>query len=145
MGLKEIERWINILMIKDMGESKPEELVNISLIRTKFAESVAMQGKFKNMRHEAALMGLFSTLDAVLDTSMEEALKDIAIPDSIKDALIYGKGVLSNIYELVIAYEKGIWEKVISFSEKINVSANVLFEEYLSAIKWAKEALQIMA
>lgn len=145
MGLNEIERWINILMIRDMSESKPEELVNVSLIRTKFAEAIAMQGGLKNMKYEASMMGLFSTLDAVLDTTMEKALEDISIPNSIKDALIYGKGILNDVYELIIAYEKGIWEKVISVSEKMNMSANILFEEYINSIKWAKKALEIMA
>ena len=145
MGLKEIERWIHILMIRDIGESKPEELVRVSLVRTKFAEAIALYGKFKNMKYEASMMGLFSVLDAVLDTTMEEALEGIAIPESIKNALIYGKGALNDVYKLIIAYERGNWEEVITFSEKVDINVDVLFEEYLNSVKWAKGTLKILA
>ncbi len=33
-----------------MRKSKPEELIKISLIRTKFAEAIALHSKFKSKR-----------------------------------------------------------------------------------------------
>ncbi|MFW5649315.1 MAG: EAL and HDOD domain-containing protein [Candidatus Alkaliphilus sp. MAG34] len=144
MGLWAIERWINILMIRDMGGTKPEELIRISLIRTKFAEAIAVYSKFKNLRHEASMMGLFSVLDAVLDMTMKEALEGITIPESIKDVLIYKEGALGDIHKLIVAYERGNWTKVINLSEKINISADALSREYLNSIKWAKGALGIL-
>lgn len=142
MGMKEIERWISILMLQDLGQSKPTELMKISLIRTKFAESIAMYARLNDKRHEAALMGLFSTLDAMLDQTMEDALKDMALPSSITEALIYQRGVLYPIYELFIAYEKGDWSKSLKISNSINMAANIIYEEYLAAIKWANEVFK---
>lgn len=42
MGMREIERWINILMLQDLGQSKPNELIKMSLIRSRFAETIAI-------------------------------------------------------------------------------------------------------
>lgn len=84
-------------------------------------------------------MGLFSTLDAMLDQTMENALKDIAISKSIIEALVYHKGVLYPIYELLIAYERGNWTKAIEILNKINMDVNILYEEYLAAIEWANK------
>lgn len=142
MGLKEFERWINVLMLQDLGKSKPEELIKISLIRTKFAESMAILGGLTSMKHEAAMMGLFSILDAMLDQMMSEALKDIALPNSISEALVEKKGVLHPIYELLIAYEKGDWTEANNICKKINIDGNILYEEYLMAIKWANNMFE---
>ena len=139
MGMREIERWINILMLQDLGQSKPNELIKMSLIRSRFAETIAIGIGLSDVRHEAALMGLFSTLDAMLDQTMENALKDMAISKSIIEALVYHKGVLYPIYELLIAYERGNWTKAIEILNKINMDVNILYEEYLAAIEWANK------
>lgn len=98
MGLKEIERWISILMIQDLGENKPKELITLSLVRTKFSEAIALHCRLKKIKHEASMMGLFSTLDAILDQNMADALSDISLPNSIKDTLIKHEGVLMPIW-----------------------------------------------
>ena len=144
MGLREIERWINILMLQELGGSKPKELLIISLIRTKFAEGIAMHGKLKNVKFEASIMGLFSTLDALLDQSMEDALKDISLPNSITDALISHKGVLFPVYQLFLAYERGQWDQAIQIASSMGIEEVSLINEYLLAIQWAKDIAQVL-
>lgn len=144
MGLKEIERWISILMIQDLGMGKPKELMTVSLIRAKFAEEIARHTSMKNVKHEAAMMGLFSTLDAMLDEPMEEALKDISIPLSIKEALIYEKGILQPISELMDAYERGDWQKADDMCMTIQLNAEILLNDYVESVKWAGEVVKLM-
>lgn len=144
MGLKEIERWVNILMIQELGDNKPKELMNMSLIRTKFAEAIAIQSGLKNIKHEASMMGLFSTIDAMLDQNMEEALSDISLPNSIKDSLIKHQGVLMPIYRLVSAYEKGEWEMTEQLSKNMNLDEDKLFDAYMESVAWARETVNIM-
>ena len=142
MGLKEIERWINILMLQDFGKSKPKELMRLSLIRTKFAEAISLHGEFHNLKHEASMMGLFSVMDAMLDQPMKEALEDTALPDSVLDALINNKGILSPIYDLFIAYEKGDFLQAKEISREIKVEESILYDEYLKSIQWARDVLR---
>lgn len=144
LGLKEIERWINILMIQDLGESKPKELMTLSLVRTKFSEAIAVQCDLKNIKHEASMMGLFSTIDAMLDQSMELALSDVSLPQSIKDSLIANEGVLMPIFRLVIAYEKGDWELAATLTDTMKINEAKLYDAYLEAVKWAREMVQMM-
>lgn len=144
MGLREIERWINILMIQDFAGSKPKELMRTSLIRTKLAESIASQGNLKKIKHEASMMGLFSTLDAMLDQTMAEALADISLPSSITDALIHHQGVLHPVYDLMLAYEKGNWEKTKVIAKKMGIKEYILLNDYLLALEWAKEIFDVI-
>lgn len=144
MGLKEIERWISILMIQDLGENKPKELITLSLVRTKFSEAIALHCRLKKIKHEASMMGLFSTLDAILDQNMADALSDISLPNSIKDTLIKHEGVLMPILRLVEAYEKGDWERAFALAKEIDIDEDALFDAYMASVKWARETIHIM-
>ena len=145
MGLDEIERWVSILMLQDMGKDKPKELVVMSLVRTKFAEEISRHKGNGYMRHEASMMGLFSTLDAMLDRTMEEALEGIALTPSIKEALVEKKGKLYPIYRLLLAYERGDWIEVATIAVEEKIDPTILGEDYLESIKWANEVSILMA
>lgn len=144
LGLKEIERWINILMIQDLGENKPKELMILSLVRTKFAEMIAAKAKLNKLKYEASMMGLFSTIDAMLDQSMAVALEDVSLPQSIIDSLVLNEGVLMPIYNLVIAYEKGDWDKAELLARKMNLSEDALFDAYMDAVNWSRDTVSLM-
>lgn len=144
MGFTEIERWVSVLMLRELNDSKPDELMRVSLVRTKFCELVASHSSLHQMKYEASMMGLFSALDAMLNKPMSEALKNISLADSIKDALIWKKGVLYPIYQLIIAYEAGDWVAAEKSSKMIQVRENELLKDYLSAVQWAKEIIDKM-
>lgn len=144
MGLNEVERWVNVLMLQDMGKDKPTELTKISLIRSRLAESIVMHAGLTTLRYEASLMGLFSTLDAMLDQPMGEALSDIALPDSITEALLYQRGVLYPIYQLITTYEQGDWTTAGIIAKEIHLDEDTLFEKYLLSIKWASDIFDRM-
>lgn len=145
MGLKEIERWISILMIQDLCSEKPEELMTLSLVRTRFAETIARHTGLRKYKHEASMMGLFSTLDAMLDEPMAEALKDVSLPQSIKDVLIRKEGVLLPICRLINAYEMGDWDAAYKICQTYKLDEAVLLEDYIEAVKWAGETLKKMS
>ena len=139
MGFKEIERWINILMLQELATDKPLELVNLSLIRSKFGGSLANHSNLKEKQDEITTMLLFSNLDAILDLSMEEALEGISLTEDIKQALVHKEGVLSDVLNLVISYEKGYWAGVKHFLAELEIDPDDMFNDYLNALKYCKE------
>ncbi|PKM60942.1 MAG: diguanylate phosphodiesterase [Firmicutes bacterium HGW-Firmicutes-4] len=141
IGLREFERWISILMIHDLSKDKPTELIKISLIRTRFAESLAKRAGMSEQEHDAALMGLFSILDAILDQPMNVVLAGIALPQSILDVLIKEQGILLPIYELMLAYEKGDWLLVEAVAEALKIEEYYIYHDYREAIKWANSVI----
>jgi EAL and modified HD-GYP domain-containing signal transduction protein len=141
IGLKEIERWINIIMLQDLGENKPQEIMKLSLIRSRFAEALCKHAGMKNYEYLASMIGLFSMLDAILDQTMEEALTGILLPAEISDVLINHKGELYPIYELMLAYEKGDWDKVDKIQKELNIQEAGLDQEYYEAIEWSNNLI----
>lgn len=142
MGLNEIERWLTILMLQDLGKDKPDELMKISLIRSRFAQIVAKRAMMSyDFQHAAGMMGLFSVLDGILDQSMAEALAGISLPPSIPEALLNGSGPLYPIYELIQAYEKGDWTTTLNRSQELKIENYNLYHDYRESIAWANEII----
>jgi len=142
MGLNEIERWLNILMLQDLGKDKPEELMKISVIRSRFAQTLAKRAMLTgNAQHGAGMMGLFSVLDGILDQSMAAALAGIALPPSILEALLEGSGPLFPVYELLLAYEKGDWATPYKRSQELKIEEYILYHDYREAIQWANNVI----
>ncbi len=141
MGLNRIERWIHILMLRDLASNKPDELVRLSLIRAYFGELLAKQSQLQNQSNEIYGMFLFSTLDALLDQPMEDALKDLSISQNAKAALISEEGELSSILKLVYAYEQGNWEKVNDLSEELTIHKEKISQFYMDSIAYSKDIM----
>lgn len=143
MGLKQIDRWINILMLQDLSTDKPIELTRKSIIRSEFGGSMAKDSKLKNRDIEIYGMLLFSTLDAILDQSMEEALEAISVTEDMKKALLNGEGDLAPMLKLVYAYERGERNKVRLLSEKININENQIIEKYLKSLEYSDNIISM--
>jgi c-di-GMP-related signal transduction protein len=138
MGFKEIERWVTVIMLQSFGKSKPKELLNMSILRSKFMEKLSEHSELSGKRHEAFMMGLFSTVDAILDQPMEDALGDIAIPKTVYDALVLKSGELYPIYELGISYERGDWKRAKQIARSLKIDEKNIYRDYLESIDYVK-------
>jgi len=90
-------------------------------------------------------MGLFSILDALLDQPMADVLAEIALPKSIRDALVHQQGTLFPLYELMLAYEKGDWAVVEANSETLKIEEFSIYHDYREAIRWANDVIDNIA
>ncbi|MBC7087884.1 MAG: EAL domain-containing protein [Tissierellales bacterium] len=145
MGLKGIERWINIVLVQTLGKNCPRELVKISLIRASFAERIALNvPKYENLCYQASIVGLFNALDAILNMPLDEALKDLKLDEIVKDALLKDEGILAPIKELYLSYEKGEFDKTSFIAENLGLDDAILTELYIESIEWANRMMQIV-
>jgi len=145
MGLNQIERWLSTLMLQDLSQDKPLELMKLSMIRSYFAELIAKELEMNESDcQNASLMGLFSALDGILDQPIEEALADIIIPTAISDALVFHKGPLALIYELILAYEKGDWDFTNKIITEMGVECEKIAKDYQKSILWMHEMMKAM-
>lgn len=141
MGLKKIKRWINILMLQDLSSNKPDELTRLSLIRAHFGELLALNSQFNKRSNEIYGMFLFSTLDALLDQPMAEAVENLDLPEDVKQALIFNAGELNSILQLVYSYEKGDWAEVSTLSKRIKLDKKDITAYYFDSIEFSKEIM----
>lgn len=69
----------------------------------------------KNMpisKPDAYMMGMFSTLNYLIDAPMEDILNQIPLRQEVKDALLKGEGRCGMLYQLALSYEQADWGKI---------------------------------
>lgn len=141
MGLLEIERWTRVLMMLEMGKNKPVELYRMALIRSRFGELIAENSSMTNRIHTITLMCLFSLIDAMLDLSMEEALKQIEIDEDVYQALVFQTGPLDPILNVIYCYERGTCDSVAEQAKQLGIDVIFLKDWYFQSIQWADQVM----
>ena len=51
------------------------------------------------------------------------------------------KGHLKDLFELVLAYEKGDWDKISVYTDKLNIHQPGLHDYYIKSLEWANQFL----
>lgn len=138
IGQKDLKKWINSAVTKELCVDKPSEITRISLIRAKFAENLAPSFELASQDQELFLMGLFSVMDVILDKPMEEALSLVKVSKQIEDALINHKGPLSHVLNFVLEYENASWQEVSRIIIMEDMDMDTVYRAYVEALGWFK-------
>jgi len=132
IGIKTIAAWVTILAMSRQMDDKPHELMLTALIRANLAERLA--DPFGLDTQHAFTVGLFSALDALTDRPMEDLLQALPLTDDINTALLHREGRLGELLSLVLAYERGDWDRV----EQAPIDTSHLGDSYLESMRWAE-------
>jgi len=111
IGIDELKKFIHVVVISDLGENKPNELIRVSMIRARMCEQCGGMLKTHFTTDELFTIGLFSAMDAILDSSMADILINITFSDKIKDALLGKDKQYRQLHTLVTSFEKGQWDQ----------------------------------
>ena len=132
VGTTTVKNWASLILMSRMNDNKPHELLDIALIRGRMGETLA---RTYNVPAPAQMftVGLFSTLDALLDTPMVELLDSIALNSNIKLALLDHAGPMGELLTQIIAYQDADWDQV--DAEHIDA----LRDAYMEAVQWARQ------
>ncbi len=140
LGLKEFRRWLYIFSIRDASRQQDpiiENLIQNSLVRGKFCETLAKKMKIQGEPASYFLTGMFSLIDEILQTPMTTLVKTLPLKDDIIDALLGKENQFQLVLALIIAIEQTNWDQIGQLAEKINVAYDTITESYLEAIKWS--------
>ncbi|NYE57019.1 EAL and modified HD-GYP domain-containing signal transduction protein [Carboxydothermus ferrireducens DSM 11255] len=127
------------MVISDLGKGKSDELLTTSLIRAKFGELLAEKAGLGSRKDEAFLMGMFSLIDVLLQRPLGEILNQLPLAQDLMDALLTGAGQMGDIFQLILAYEKGDWEKMTSITQKLKMNVTAVPDCYLKALAWTNK------
>ncbi len=142
MGQVEVKKFIALLALANLGDSKPFELLHLSLIRAKFCDLVAQSRLMNNNPPEGFLVGLFSLLDALLDQSMLTIVEKLPIGEKIKSALCGQQNELKCLLDLVQAYEQGQWQDVEDCNQQLSLDINQSQNIYYQSLQWGRAMKQ---
>lgn len=121
LGMERIRRWASLVALSEAGQGLPDELVRMTLIRAFFCERLARACGREAMADNAFLMGSFSFIDTFFARPIEQVLEEIALNQSVKDALLGEFNDLGKIYRALTAYEQGDWAYVRDILEALGL------------------------
>lgn len=141
LGQKELKKWINTAVTKELCADKPSEITRISMIRAKFAENLADSFDMKGLSSELFLMGLFSLLDIMIDQTMEQSLRLVHVSKKIEDALLNNSGELWPVLDFIFQYENASWQEVSRLMILNNIDMDKVYDSYTGALRWYRDLI----
>ncbi len=141
LGQNEIRKWITTAVARLLGADKPGEVTRLSLLRARFAETLAPLFKLEAEAESLFLMGLFSVIDAVLDIPMSEALKIVQVSDDIQSALVDKKGKYFPVYEFILQYEAANWNVISRVLVVNGIRTSAIYDCYINSLTWYRDIL----
>jgi len=137
LGEREVRRWVRLVATLAAGQKKSTELVLSALVRGRFCE--LLSPKVQHGDSDLFLLGLFSLMDTLLETSMKVLLASVPVDQEIKSALLDGTGRLAAIYNLMLARESGEWKNNTEFARQLHLNESEVAEAYWQAMQWARQ------
>ena len=141
LGLQELKKFIYVVVVSGINPGKPNELIRFSLIKARMCEQCAHVLRTRFTPEELFTVGLFSTMDAILDIPMKEILEKIALSEKIKDALLGKNRIFNQLDDLITNFEQGQWDHTRFRGEKDSKLIQKLPAFYLDALKMADSFL----
>jgi c-di-GMP phosphodiesterase len=134
VGLNHIRTLSSLVLLFSLDD-KPRELIKTSVIRARMCQ---LLGEGPTHDHGTYFTtGLFSTLDAFLNCSMQNALDHLPLSDDIREALLHAEGPLGRTLSAVLAFEKADWEAL----ELLGIEPQKVASACFEAVSWGEALL----
>jgi len=141
LGQKEVKRWATAAISIQLADDKPNEITKLSLIRARFAENLAKTFSVGVFAPSLFMMGLFSLLDVILERPMEEAVKEVALDETVRAALVDKAGDFYYILEFIYSYEHANWDDIAIRMVKYDLKLEEITQAFVDALVWYKALL----
>ena len=139
LGEIQTKKLILLLTTGVLAKNKPKELTRLAIVRARFCELIA-EKTIPQLTEASFLVGLFSLLDAMLDSPLEQIVNDLPLAAEVVTALTGDKpSQLKYILSTVTYYEQGSWHNTKRNAEMVNVDYEELTDYYQNALVWANK------
>ncbi|MCP1102530.1 c-di-GMP-related signal transduction protein [Aequitasia blattaphilus] len=137
IGLKKLKQWSYMMSLRqNIDDPASEELLKLSFTRAKFASELVHYMKGCSVTSgDAYMIGMFSTMEYMVDGNMEEILDGLPLNDDVKIGLIDKKDVPGDIYRLIISYERAYWKQSKQLAKDLGLPVYLLAQIYINCIE----------
>ncbi|MEE4240779.1 MAG: HDOD domain-containing protein [Desulfopila sp.] len=142
LGEKEIRRFAVLAIISEIAANKPEELINLAMTRARFCELLAEHSAAREFTKDIFILGLFSTLDAMLDMPMSAILEKLPLAKNLHDGLATRSGPYAVYLNMVLAYEHRQKKECLESLRLIGPLNRQVHELYLESVSYAQQLLR---
>jgi len=146
LGIGQLKQWVYLLSASNKdNEIDPasEEFLKLSFMRANFCtELMDLAKDMPITKGDAYLLGMFSTLNYLIDAPLEEILAQVPLPDEIREALLHQEGRCGKLYKLVLSYERADWAQINDLAEELGIPGNRLTSLYFNCMDMVETTWQ---
>lgn len=135
LGRRQLCTWASMMALTGMDD-KPREQVRISMIRARSCELLAEKAGL-DQPESFFTVGMFSSLDLLMDRSLEELITPLPLANNVVAALLNREGDLGDALNCTLSQEQEDWVNI----RFANLSQEDLSDVNIEAINWAEDVL----
>ncbi|WP_342559286.1 HDOD domain-containing protein [Metasolibacillus sp. FSL K6-0083] len=144
IGIPNLRKWIYFVAMGerqiDDEEDFFEEIMRASLFRAKVCEILAKRNRKKN-HPEYFLVGMFSLIDILLKSTLEEIVQKLPLSNRVIDTILGQQTEMTPYLQFSMALDKLEWDKLQALGENIGLNIHEMDELYSEALAWAEKSL----
>lgn len=144
-GWVQLSAWLRVMALGDLSPTtKARELLHLSAQRAKFLELLGLAANWAEKAESLFLLGLFSLLPTMLETTMREVLEAVSLDDQLRAALLGESGPYSGWLDLAQAIEDTRWEDMGRLALDLGLPTGSVSSAYNASFQWADTLLLAM-
>jgi EAL and modified HD-GYP domain-containing signal transduction protein len=105
LGYNRLKRWLALLLASASKDPNVKPVMYAAVRRGLLMEEFGQQGASADQRSEMFICGVFSLLDRLMGQSLDDLMRSIPVPDTVRAALVDQTGPYHAPLELVRAVE----------------------------------------
>lgn len=141
MGEAELKKFLALLVLANLQDGAPDELLRQSLVRARFCDALANHVKLTKNPPSSFLTGLFSNVHLIVEQPQDELLAQLPLVPEVKLALLKREGQFGHFLKLTEALEQADWPLTDDLLQSLPEGAE-LAPMYLEAVAWAESILR---
>lgn len=136
LGIIELKKWIYLMMLKDIQIIENKELIKTCFIRAKFMELLAAEMGRKNRQFEYFMVGMFSSIDVLVNKDMKVILEELIITTDVKNALLGVDNEIKKVLDIVTSYEDLELKDSVVNKIDTSISQEKFMKLYIETLMW---------
>lgn len=138
LGYRSLNKWLTLLLATANPKPTASILTRTAITRGRLCELLGGYHLPKAELDNLFITGVFSLLDALLETPMEQVLERCTLPQNIIDALLHRSGVYGPILALAEACERDDPQPITRLAEQLLLTPQQVNQAHLEALAWVE-------
>ncbi len=142
LGRDRFYRWLSLLLFDFNQPGFREHILKDQVLaRARFMEMISGLGKVPASADQLFMTGLFSLIDVMTGLSIEEVLKQVALPEDVSAALKGMAGPMRDALNLGIAVESVNEANIATAAAQCGLEATEVANMMIEAMVWAQQVV----
>jgi EAL and modified HD-GYP domain-containing signal transduction protein len=139
LGYKPLSKWLTLLLVTASPSPMAPVLSRTAVTRGRLCELLGAYHLSRGELDNLFITGVFSLLDALLETPMDQLMERVHLPENVADALLHRSGIYGPLLSLAEACELGDAARIERLAEDLFLSPDQVNEAHLNALAWVEQ------